>query len=62
MTHSYAIMEVSAAAFEEIEHKLREAGYVHVIDVEEGLLDMQGIALAKANSNVQSEATQPHRS
>lgn len=48
-THSFAIMEVSQSAYDEIKAKLEEAGYDHAV-WEEGddgtLLAMNGIALA----------------
>ena len=54
-THTYAILEVSAATYEEITTKLREAGYKQVFHVEvrrasgviHTVIDMHGIALAK---------------
>lgn len=48
MSHTYAILQLSAAAFKEIETKCREAGYEHAFDAaaEGGLtIDMHGIAV-----------------
>jgi hypothetical protein len=45
MTHTFATLEVSKATFDEIEGKLREAGYDHAF-VEE-FIDMNGIALER---------------
>lgn len=48
MSHTYAILQLSAAAFQEIETKLHEAGYEHAFDTaaEGGLtIDMHGIAV-----------------
>lgn len=45
MTHTYAIMEVSQKAYDEIRGKLEAAGYSDQID-QDGSLDMHGIALA----------------
>lgn len=42
-TYTFAVMEVSPVAYEEIKKKLEEAGYQHAI--RDGLLDMHGIAL-----------------
>lgn len=46
-THTYVILEISAAAYAEISEKLREAGYSHAFhspdDVE--TIDMHGIAI-----------------
>lgn len=44
MTHTYAILEVSPAAYEEIAEKLRSAGYGHVF-AGDGTIDMHGIGL-----------------
>ena len=46
-THTYAVLEVSHAAFVEIAAKLRQAGYNHAFQPEDGklLIDMNGIAL-----------------
>jgi hypothetical protein len=45
MTHTYAVLEVSKEAFEEIKTKLLAAGYQHAIDDDEGIIDMHGIGL-----------------
>lgn len=45
-TYTYAIMDVSESAYEEIRSKLIKAGYADQIDGD-GNLDMRGIALAK---------------
>lgn len=48
-THTYAILEVSETAYEEIKAKLEAAGYQHAFheDREHGVvIDMHGIALA----------------
>lgn len=47
VTHTYALLEVSAAAHDEIAAKLREAGYDHVFG-DKGEIDMHGIALTRA--------------
>lgn len=49
MTYTYAVLDVSEAAYNEIAAKLRAAGYSHVFDKRRGekdLIDMHGIALA----------------
>jgi hypothetical protein len=51
MTHTYAVLEVSSAAYQEIKEKLDKAGYAHAFhrDDEHGIvIDMHGIALAEA--------------
>lgn len=46
-TRTYALVEVSAGAFAEIEGKLRAAGYDHVFGENKGrpIIDMIGLAL-----------------
>lgn len=43
-THTYAILELSKAAVDEISEKLREAGYDHAFH--DGVVDMHGIAVS----------------
>ena len=43
-THTYAVLDVSEAAYTEIADKLKAAGYDHAFD--NGVIDMHGIALA----------------
>lgn len=45
-THTYVIMELSPAAYDEIAQKMREAGYDHVFG-EDGEIDMYGIAVTR---------------
>lgn len=45
-THTYAELEVSAAAYDEIAGKLRAAGYDHAFH--DGTIDMHGIGLTRA--------------
>jgi len=48
MTHTYAILTISQAAFDEILQQLKAAAYHHAIDDPDGsvvTIDMQGIAL-----------------
>jgi hypothetical protein len=50
MTHTYAVLEIGAAAFAEIKAKLEAASYQHTFheDDEHGtVIDMHGIALAE---------------
>jgi len=52
-TYTYAIIEISPAAYKEIADKLKEAGYGHAFNQDRAhgvVIDMHGIALA---SNVQ---------
>lgn len=47
-THTYATLEISVPAFEEIAQKLKAAGYDHSFVVKKGektVIDMHGIAL-----------------
>lgn len=45
MTHTYAILEVSRATFEEIAQKLKAAGYDEAF-IEIDVIDMHGIAVS----------------
>lgn len=49
VTHTFAILEISAAVYKEIYDKLKVAGYEHAfIEHEDGeVIDMHGIALGK---------------
>lgn len=51
-TYTFAILEVSPAAYEEIAGKLRAADYGHCFHKDSGriVIDMQGIALQSANA------------
>jgi len=53
-THTYAIMKVSKATYDEIERLLQEAGYDHAI-MEDGALDMHGIAIAHPQEDEDNE-------
>jgi hypothetical protein len=46
-THTYALLEVSAACYEEIKAKLEAAGYADAFHNDDGktVIDMHGIAL-----------------
>lgn len=49
ITHTYVVLEVSKAAYDEIHAKLKAAGYDHAFHLEYGhgiVMDMQGIAIA----------------
>lgn len=45
MTHTFATLEVSAEAYDEIAGKLREAGYDHAFVT--GAIDMHGIGITR---------------
>lgn len=45
--HTYALLELSPAAYEEIAKKLRDAGYDHAFN-DEGEIDMHGIGVKKS--------------
>jgi hypothetical protein len=45
MTHTYSILVISQAAYDEIHTKLIEFGYEHAIG-DDNTIDMHGIALA----------------
>lgn len=44
-THTFAVLELSAQAYNEIAEKLRAAGYHHAFDMKAQLIDMHGIAV-----------------
>lgn len=46
MSHTYALLEVSSAAYDEVRAKLSEAGYSHAF-ADDGAIDMHGIALVR---------------
>lgn len=48
-THTYVVLEVSDAAYEEIAKKLEEAGYSHVFhgEGEKCVMDMHDIAIGR---------------
>jgi len=53
MTHTYAILEVSGACWDEIAGKLSDAGYKHSFDGD--VIDMHGIALKTASGATAKE-------
>jgi hypothetical protein len=54
-SHTYAVLEVSDTAYQEVAAKLRAAGYHHVF-IDDGKIDMHGIALAVATLTDKQEA------
>lgn len=44
-THTYAVLDLSKAAYDEIAEKLRAAGYDHAF-MDNGVIDMHGIGVA----------------
>jgi hypothetical protein len=58
-THTYALLEVTAAAYDEIASKLRGCGYGSSIN-DQGEIDMHGIALVCAHAPTSTqEKTMP---
>lgn len=53
-THSYAILEVSPAAYDEIRRKLEAAGYADQFHSDDGqeVIDMHGIAIREAQPEI----------
>jgi hypothetical protein len=47
VTHTYALLEVSPAAFAEVAVKLREAGYTQAFNQDETEIDLHGLALVR---------------
>lgn len=52
VTHTYALMQISQAAYAEICAKMRNAGYDHAFN-DDGEIDMHGIAVVGPGSNKQ---------
>lgn len=56
-THTYALVEISASAYQEVVEILRKAKYHHAIDERTNTIDMHGLALrldpAKAPANAE---------
>lgn len=48
MTYTYAVLEISSDAYEEIKAKLQKAGYDHAFH--DRVIDMHGIALAPSTA------------
>lgn len=55
-THTFVVLDLSPAAFREISDQLKAADYGHCFLHSDGrdVIDMQGIAVAKEESKVQS--------
>lgn len=51
-THTYAVLELSALAYNEIKEKLKEAGYDHAF-MDNGEIDMHGIGIALQNRDAE---------
>lgn len=59
MTHTYAILEVSEAAYDEIKAKLTDANCIHAFHgFHDDVIDMHGIALKKSDE-ICSKCKQP---
>lgn len=54
-THTYAELELSKSAYDEIAKKLRSAGYDHAF-MENGAIDMHGIVIIAADANIDEMA------
>lgn len=54
-THTYALLEVSPVAYDEVESKLKDAGYDHALH--EGRIDMQGLALKRLGDDEVTKST-----
>ncbi len=57
VTHTFAELKVSAAAFDEIAARLRAAGYDHAFI--DGAIDMHGLGLTRAEAPGASAAAPP---
>ena len=54
MTYTYAVLEVSEAAYQEIREKLEAAGYQYAFHKDDGaeVIDMHGIAIKPSRPTV----------
>lgn len=59
MTYTYAILDVSAEVYAEIEEKLQAAGYAQAFHEDDGdtVIDMHGIALRNKDTVVRAAST-----
>ncbi len=60
VTHTYVTLEVSAAAYDEIHKKLADAEYQHAF-MDDGAIDMHGIALIKEESTDEAVQMPPKK-
>ena len=63
-THTYAILEVSSPAYDEIRQKLKDAGYRQAFHFNEGreLIDMHGLAVQRAHAVDPQASSNPEKS
>lgn len=59
MSHSYALMPIPKAVFDDVRGRLKEAGYDHAIHDEGKTLDMHGVALIPMYDSVPEYALVP---
>ena len=60
-THTYAVLEISDAAYQEIATMLRSAGYDHAF-MDNGKIDMHGLAVASVNQGNVDDDISEHSS
>ena len=58
VTHTYAIMEVSASTYQEIRKILEEAGYQLAFE-DDGVIDLHGLALKKNETEEPDKNVEP---
>lgn len=56
-THTYALLEVSAVAYDEIKQKLTDADYTHTFG-SDGEIDMSGIALIREQESPKGQQSE----
>lgn len=54
-THTYALLEVSAASYDEIKTKLQAAGYGHAF-LSNGTIDMHGIGVTREETDLNAKS------
>lgn len=55
MSHTYALLDLSPAAYAEVRSKLAAAGYQHAFDKSDGIevIDMHGLAVRDETTNTE---------
>jgi len=58
-THTFALLELSPAAYGEIRYKLEQAGYQHAFIEDDGkpIIDMQGIGVTMSDASPGTDGT-----
>jgi hypothetical protein len=60
-THTFALLQLSTAAFIEIRDKLRAAGYDHCFHHDGHVIDLHGLGICEADPDNLPETKDEHR-